>query len=141
MYCRVTVTHLRHVPHLFLSGRSKKVSLCRECKAGAGVEATPGECDTPGFALCEEPKIEIDSRNTKRLYMPRNHARLNQTSGDLLQCWRGNCDIQVLLYDHDMKQPSAQDIARVTDYVVAYATKGNKPLREEREQNKLLINK
>jgi hypothetical protein len=40
-----------------------------------------------------------------------------------------------------MKQPSAQDIARVTDYVVAYATKGNKPLREEREQNKLLINK
>jgi len=71
--------------------------------------------------------------------MPRNHGRLNQTSVDLLQSWRGNCDVQFLVYTCNPKEPSADDIARVTDYVVAYSCKGNKTLKEEREQTKQLI--
>jgi hypothetical protein len=31
------------------------------------------------------------------------------------------------------------EVARVTDYVVAYACKGNSTVKEEREQNKHLI--
>lgn len=71
--------------------------------------------------------------------MPRNHARLHQTSLDLLRAWRGNCDVQILIYDSDPDHPDPNDIARVTDYVVAYSTKGNKTLREEKQQTIHLI--
>ena len=71
--------------------------------------------------------------------MPRNHNRLNQTSMDLLQSWRGNCDAQVLVYDCDPKKPNIAEIARVTDYVVAYSCKGNCTFKEEREQMQKLI--
>ena len=73
--------------------------------------------------------------------MPRNHLRVNQTSTDMLRSWRANCDIQILLYDSDPKEPSVTDIARVTDYVVAYATKGNLTTKEETEQDKAMIMK
>ena len=58
---------------------------------------------------------------------------------DLLQSWRGNCDIQILIYDSDPNNVDVSEISRVTDYVVAYATKGNCSLREEKEQNKKMI--
>jgi hypothetical protein len=53
---------------------------------------------------------------------------------DALQSWRGNCDVQILVYSSDPDFLDADDIARVTDYVVGYACKGNKTLKEEREQ-------
>ena len=58
---------------------------------------------------------------------------------DLLQSWRGNCDIQILVYSCDPKHPDIAEIARITDYVVAYACKGNASVKEEREQNKQMI--
>lgn len=57
----------------------------------------------------------------------------------MLQSWRGNCDVQLLIYNCDPKHPNMSEIARVTDYVVAYACKGNVTMKEEREQNKQLI--
>lgn len=98
-------------------------------------------CDTPGFPLRNKPNIAIDHRGSKKLYLKRNHSRLNQSSIDLLQSWRGNCDIQLLIYDSNPKEPSLEEIAAVTDYIVAYECKGNCSLKEEREQNKNLIMK
>lgn len=111
----------------------------RACKAGAGVEATLGKCDTPGFSLSADAEVKYDHKRTKKIFMPRNHRRVNQTSLALLQSWRGNCDFQLLIYDCDPLHPNISEIARVTDYVVSYACKGNTSVKEEREQNKHLI--
>ena len=71
--------------------------------------------------------------------MPRNHPQINQTSTTLIQTWRANCDIQLLIYKTDPDAPDLKEISRVTDYVVAYSCKGNATLREEIETNKNLI--
>ena len=110
----------------------------RICKVGCGQETEPMNDITPGFPLLDSPAIARDHRQTMRLYMPRNHPRLNQTSADLLQCWRGNCDVQILIFSGTGTsnfQFDPEEIARVTDYVVAYSCKGNKTLKEERDQN------
>jgi len=57
----------------------------------------------------------------------------------MLQGWRGNCDLQVLLYNCDPKNPDPSEIARVTDYVASYSTKGNATLKEEREHTRNFI--
>ena len=71
--------------------------------------------------------------------MPRNNSRLVQSSTDLLQSWRANCDIQLLIYDCDPRNPDVSNIARVTDYIVAYSCKGNATMKEEREQTRSLL--
>lgn len=111
----------------------------RLCRAGAGEEMTIGKGDTPGFQLRDKPEIIHDPRGFDRLELPRNHQRVIQTSLDLCQSWRANCDIQILLYDSDPDDPDPFEIARVTDYVVAYQCKGNSSLREEKEQIRALI--
>lgn len=113
----------------------------RECKAGAGQEQTKNQCDTPGFKLRTVPEITTDNRHSTKLCMERNHLRVVQTAEDVLQSWRGNCDVQILIYNSGYCNNSIDttDIARVTDYVVAYSCKGNKSLKEERKQNKDII--
>ena len=71
--------------------------------------------------------------------MPRNNKRLNQTSMDVLQSWRGNCDVQILIYDSNPETPNVKEISRVTDYVVAYSCKGNSTLEEEKQHTKELL--
>ena len=71
--------------------------------------------------------------------MPRNHPRIVQTSTDLLQSWRANCDVQFLIYNSDPKNPDVLDIARVTDYIVSYSCKGNATMKEEKEQIRSMI--
>jgi hypothetical protein len=61
------------------------------------------------------------------------------TSKWLVQGWRANCDIQLLLYECDPLHPNPDEIARVTDYIVAYACKGNETIVEEMKQMKALI--
>jgi hypothetical protein len=90
--------------------------------------------DTPGCSINEVPTVDTDYNGTLKLKMPRNNSRLNQTSVDLLQSWRANCDVQILMYDCDPKKPSIADLARVTDYVVGYSCKGNSTSQEEKEQ-------
>ena len=58
---------------------------------------------------------------------------------DMLQSWRGNCDIQILVYNCDIKNPDIGEIAKVTDYVASYACKGNTTAKEERKQNTRII--
>jgi len=123
-----------HFPSLPTQNRKQRV-----CKVGCGQELNPGKCDTPGFPFQAEPSIKFDHRRCQRLYMKRNHPRLNQTSTVLLQSWRANCDIQILVYDCDPKNPDVSEIARVTDYVVSYSCKGNATLKEEKEMMTKLI--
>lgn len=89
--------------------------------------------DTPGFQLRKEPAVVRDIRDYNKLEMPRNSKRMVQTSMDILDCWRGNCDLQLLIYDSDIKNPDLTEIAKVTDYVVAYACKGNATLQVEKD--------
>jgi hypothetical protein len=106
---------------------------------GAGQEKTAGQCDTPGFKVQDTPTVQVDHRHSLKLNMKRNHSRVHQTSMDVLQSWRANCDVQILVYSSDPEHPDADDIARVTDYVVGYACKGNNALKEEREQSKQIV--
>jgi hypothetical protein len=112
---------------------------CRVCRVGAGTEATAGEADTPGFELRDGPAIVSDKRGFQRLEVTRNHDRVVQSSLDMLRSWRGNCDFQIMIYDCDPNTPDPSEIARVTDYVVAYACKGNQRLLDEKKQLKSLI--
>ena len=107
----------------------------RECRSGAGFEANKNQCDTPGFPLQENPTIELH-RKAKKLYLPRNHKRINQTSIDMLRSWRGNCDIQFLVYDSDPENVNVKEISRVTDYIIGYIGKGNSTYMQEIETNK-----
>lgn len=109
------------------------------CKVGCGTEATLGKADTPGFELRGHPDIKYDHKRAQKLNMPRNHRRVHQSSLDLLQSWRGNCDMSILIYDSSPKNPNLNEIARVTDYVVSYACKGNTTIKEEREQNRKMV--
>ena len=109
------------------------------CRCGAGVEETPNMCDTPGFPLREEPMLVRDLQGFDRLELPRNNRRIVASSRWLLQGWRANCDIQVLLFECDPLHPNPDEIARVTDYIVAYACKGNETIVEEKNQMKALI--
>jgi hypothetical protein len=73
------------------------------------------------------------------LYFDLNHKCVVQSSLDLCQSWRGKCDFQILLYESDPFSPDPSEIAWVTDYVVAYACKGNSTLTEEKRQIKQLV--
>src|SRR5687767_2214912 len=53
------------------------------CRCGAGVEATPDTCDTPGFPLRTEPKLVRDLQGFDRLELPRNLVGLWQVQDDL----------------------------------------------------------
>lgn len=109
---------------------------------GCGVEQLSGTGRTPGFSTREQPMIVRDLRGFNRLDMKRNKrdVRTIQTSLWLAQGWRANCDIQILLYDSNPDFPDSSDIARVTDYIVSYACKGNESISEERNQTAALIN-
>lgn len=109
----------------------KKSTSHRYCRSGAGQEATPFECDTPGFELHDKAKLK-KQLDYKSLHMPRNDNRLYQTSVYTLMGWRGNCDLKLLLYEMENDSVSPEEIARVTDYIVGYTCKGNNTLDVER---------
>jgi hypothetical protein len=111
----------------------KKKKAPRYCRAGAGDEATVNKCDTPGFALRSAAAITRDQRDFLKLDLPRNNLRLHQTPLHVLRGWRGNCDVKILLYNSQTSNPDLEEIAQVSDYVVAYACKGSETLKVERE--------
>ena len=136
--CVVPLEHLRPIIPILMV-MIIMYFMIRTCRSGAGKEQTAGAGDTPGFVLQTEPSIVMDPRGYPKLEMPRNHQRIVQSSLDLMCSWRANCDVQILLYDCDPDDPDPSEIARVTDYVVAYACKGNESLREEKEHYRSII--
>ena len=80
-----------------------------------------------------------DDRDFMKLEMKRNHARFVQTPITMLRGWRGNCDIKILLYQSSTDSPDPVEIAKVTDYVVSYACKGNEKMQVEKDIMKDMI--
>lgn len=109
------------------------------CKIGCGKEIKANSCETPGFALNKCDSIQKDHRGITKIFLTRNHKRLNQTSTYALQSWRANCDIQVLLYKGKPGQYDISEISNVVDYVVAYSCKGNATLKEELTQTRNIV--
>jgi hypothetical protein len=64
---------------------------------------------------------------------------VSQSSTRLLQSWRANCDVQLLIYDSSPDNFDLKEVSKVTDYVVAYSCKGNHTLKEEIETYKRII--
>ncbi len=83
------------------NNKEKKKQKQRECRMGFGKEQTYGKYDMPGKEIHTEPQINVDKRGFKTLEMPRKHSKVVQSSIDLLQSWRANCDIQIILYESD----------------------------------------
>lgn len=71
--------------------------------------------------------------------MPQNHQRINQTSSWMLQSWQANCNMQLLVYLSDAKNPDLGKIARITDYVVGYSCKGNETMPQLIKDNTDII--
>jgi len=102
------------------------------CRNSFGVERTPGACDTPGMVHKSVPEIKHDLQGFVRLDMRRNHSRILQGSTYLMCGWRGNCDIQYLIYNGDPDNIDPADISRITNYVVSYSCKGNETEIDEK---------
>jgi hypothetical protein len=120
-------------------GEDKESKRRRVCRAGAGIEVTQGKGDTEGFPLRSEAAIVRDVRGFYRLELPRENRRTVQSSTWWVQGWRANSDIQILLYDCNPCNPDPEEIARVTDYIVAYQCKGNDSFQKERDEVKEYI--
>ena len=126
--------------HYNRNSKSKKEDRCRECRNGCGVEVTAGKGDTPGFHQYKFDTIEEDNaRKIMFLRLKRDENKMKQTSISMLQSWRANCDVAIIVYDNDPVQVNAGDIARISGYVVSYATKGNKSYQSERDSIAALI--
>jgi hypothetical protein len=111
----------------------------RMCRCGAGMEQNYGKCDTPGFFENDQPKISKDLRGFDRIDLKRNNKFVVQASTYLCQGWRGNCDIQYLIYLSDTDDIDASEIVRVTNYIVSYSCKGNETELEEKNGLKDII--
>ena len=64
--------------------------------------------------------------------MKRNHKYLNQTAMHQLKSWRANVDTQFIIYKGDPFSPDSSEVARLTNYLVAYEMKGNRTLHDEK---------
>lgn len=106
----------------------------RVCKVGCGIEQNYNKQDTQGFPEVEKTVISRDARGFRKIQLRRSKwdKRTLQSSTFLSQCWRGNTDIQLILYEGDPKNIDPHELARITDYIVAYTCKGNENFLEER---------
>ena len=69
----------------------------------------------------------------------RNSIRMMQTATKILQLWRGNCDVKVILYDTNPVNPDITTILQVCDYLVSYATKGAETWSSENKNMRDLV--
>lgn len=102
---------------------------------GAGKEQIPNDpTSTPGFDTPKEvATIEKDyKKDIHILKLKRNHPRLKKTSTSMLESWRANCDVSVIIYATDPNNIVPSDIARINGYITSYCTKGNLSYQEEK---------
>ena len=74
--------------------------------------------------MIDTAAVVNDIRGYIKLELPRNHPRIVQTSAFLLQGWRANVDIQLLLYEGDVASTSTSEISQISDYIISYICKG-----------------
>jgi hypothetical protein len=103
------------------------------CRVGAGEEENQGQFDTPGFPYSTNDEIINDPRGFKILQLSRQNSKhVLQSSMSLLQSWRANSDVKILLYETDPNYPDLTEISTVCDYLVSYTCKGHTTLFEEK---------
>ena len=108
---------------------------------GAGVEATDGTGNTPGFQSTEWPMVVKDERGFWKCEPQCNSKRMTTASMHCLLSWRANCKVDLIIYDLDPRNPDPMDVANVTDCVVSHSSKGSATLVEEKWQTRDLITK
>lgn len=112
------------------------------CRFGCGVERSAGMFDTPGYIDRDQAEIVNDPRGFQILEMPRKriggYGKIRQTSTFFAAGWRANTDFQILLYQSDPLLPDPREIAKVTDYTVSYACKGNETYMIQKEHAKMM---
>ena len=129
-YCQITLQ--QHYCSSYCLKRSKINGKGRWCNKTCSHEKTPGCGDTPGFRIIDEASVTNDLRGYMKLELPRNHPRIVQTSIFLLQGWRANVDIQLLLYEGDMQSTSTSEISQISDYIISYICKGTETSVQEK---------
>ena len=103
----------------------------RTCRFGYGQEATPNKGDTPGKELIPNASI-VKERGIEHLHLPRLHSRsVVQHSRHVLNAWRANADVQLLIYRSNPDIPDVGEIEAVSKYCTAYAGKTHHTTREE----------
>ena len=126
----------------FSDRNKKKEERCRECRSGCGIETSHLSCNTPGWEVSEVDYIQHDrKRDIKFLKLKRSEERMKQTSTTMLQSWRANCDVAILIYDTDPVHLSPSDVAKVSNYIVSYCTKGNVSFQQERDTIAAIVEK
>ena len=76
--------------------------------------------------------IHKDEKGVEHLLLPRQHSQwIVQHSKTLVQSWRANADVQLLIYRSDPSIPDVGEIEAVSRYCVAYAGKRYKTTRQE----------
>lgn len=106
----------------------------RECRFDYGKESAYGEKDSEGKILRTFAAVVTDKKGVQKLQMKRTKSRkVVQLSKPMLQSWRANCDLQLLIYNSDPRSPDIAEIESVTRYVVAYAGKKHNTSKTERE--------
>jgi len=112
---------------------SLKIKL-RCCRFGFGTEKTSNMCDTEGKEFQREASIFKDHKGVEHLLLPRLRSRRTvQHSRSLLQAWRANADVQLLIYRSNPDIPDVSEIEAVSRYCVAYAGKRYKTTRQEKD--------
>ena len=111
---------------------------CRSCRFGHGTEETPNKGDTPGKVLRQSAIIQKDRKGIEHLLLPRLHSRrITQHSKSLLQSWRANADIQLLIYRSNPNLPDVGEIEAVSRYCVSYAGKRSQTTQQEKIQSRI----
>jgi hypothetical protein len=121
------------------SSESEDEKKRRVCRCGAGIEKTYMKSDTPGFQCINKAQIHRDLRGFDRVDLVRNTKTIIQSSKYLIRGWRGNCDIQLLIYKSAPDDVDPTDVSRVTNYIVSYACKGSESVVDEKKEMASII--
>jgi len=126
--CQDCMVH--HCNDFCLKPTKEQIPRC--CKVRAGRETEKGKKDTQGWQLRESHAIITDNRGIKHLELRRTKSRrILQHSKSLLETWRANCDVKILIYESDPNCPDINEIDNVIRYLVAYTVKKNKTHSQE----------
>jgi hypothetical protein len=106
----------------------------RYCKkAKHRIEEDPeGSCKTPRLPLTNMSYLEVSENGVESLFLKQTKSRkVNQACLLGLQSWRGNIDVQLILYTSDPRHSTVNKIQGVVRYIMSYVTKKSYRLKEE----------
>jgi hypothetical protein len=120
--------------------KSTKAGTPRTCRSHYGTKSEFSKLDTPGMDLIEKAQIQVDKKGILHFRIRKTHSVcLVQDSKPLLQAWRANCDIKLLLYYSNPSHPDIREIEDVCKYVVVYTGKRHNTTQQEKEVSQNII--